>query len=166
MSFSTHETLVPFSRHFHTLQSYFVAGYQVRKGRCKTAFKMNFFLLIRVIVWSLDLDKSIHLYFKIPNVFVRLIFQNRFCSLIYHLPVLSKFLHDSQEIKFPVQVFVILYCLWSSLLHSLMRGRNGDRRRKWTRWSEFKSYMWPFAFHLELIHLDKIWSHVFSSSYE
>ena len=43
-------------------------------------------------------------------------------------------------------------CLWY----------NGYRRRKWTRWHEFKSWTRMIAFHIALIPLGKVWIQLFS----
>ena len=39
---------------------------------------------------------------------------------------------------------------------------NGYRRRKWTRWHEFKSWTRLIAFHIALIPLGKVWIQLFS----
>ena len=39
---------------------------------------------------------------------------------------------------------------------------NGYRRRKWTRWHEFKSWTTLIAFHIALIPLGKVWIQYFS----
>ena len=39
---------------------------------------------------------------------------------------------------------------------------NGYRRRKWTRWHEFKSWTRLIAFHIALISLGKVWIQLFS----
>ena len=39
---------------------------------------------------------------------------------------------------------------------------NGYRRRKWTRWDEFKSWTRLIAFHITLIPLWKVWIQLFS----
>ena len=39
---------------------------------------------------------------------------------------------------------------------------NGYRRRKWTRWHEFKSWTRLIAFHIALIPLGKEWIQIFS----
>ena len=39
---------------------------------------------------------------------------------------------------------------------------NGYRRRKWTRWQEFKSWSRLIAFHIALIPLGKVWIQLFS----
>ena len=39
---------------------------------------------------------------------------------------------------------------------------NGYRRRKWTRWHEFKSWTILIAFHIALIPLGKVWIQLFS----
>ena len=39
---------------------------------------------------------------------------------------------------------------------------NGYRRRKWTRWLEFKSWTRLIAFHIALIPLGKVWIQLFS----
>ena len=39
---------------------------------------------------------------------------------------------------------------------------NGYRRRKWTRWHEFKSWTRLSAFHIALIPLGKVWIQLFS----
>ena len=44
------------------------------------------------------------------------------------------------------------WCLWC----------NGYRRRKWTRWHEFKSWTRLIAFHIALIPLGKVWILSFS----
>ena len=39
---------------------------------------------------------------------------------------------------------------------------NGYRRRIWTRWHKFKSWIWLIAFHIALIPLGKVWIQLFS----
>ena len=52
------------------------------------------------------------------------------------------------------------------LINNWLRRRcpwcNGYRRRKWTRWHEFKSWTRLIAFHIALIPLGKVWIQLFS----
>ena len=48
------------------------------------------------------------------------------------------------------------------LINNICPWCNSYRRRKWTRWHEFKSWMRPIAFHKALIPLGKVWIQLFS----
>ena len=65
-------------------------------------------------------------------------------------------LHRTVKPSFPIQVntyhFYIWTCPWC----------NGNRRRKWTRPYEFKSWTRLMAFHIALIPLGKVWIQLFS----
>ena len=54
------------------------------------------------------------------------------------------------------------YMNWSTNFRWRCPWCNGYRRRKWTRWHEFKSWTWLIAFHLALIPVGKEWIRLFS----
>ena len=64
---------------FHSLFVFFPLSFQ-----SPDTYPSFRFLLILVKVWSSGRDKVIHLHLKIPEEFVRLILQDRFC--VVHIP--------------------------------------------------------------------------------
>ena len=72
--------------------------------------------------------------------------------------MLSEIFNHSPMIKCTRQttysntIITVLEVLWC----------NGYRRRKWTRWHEFKSWTRLIAFHIALIPLGKVWIQLFS----
>ena len=84
--------------------------------------------------------------------------------------LLITFLNETDLIYFYVFIYAFIYfCTqWNGFMYCYIshRGRctwcNGYRRRKWTRWHEFKSWTWLIAFNIALIPLRKVWIQLFS----
>ena len=75
-------------------------------------------------------------------------------SLYVHIYIFSVFV--SQEFVFPYWMRTILKPIWGCPWY------NGNCRRKWTRWHEFKSWTRQIAIHMALISLGKVWIQLLS----
>ena len=64
----------------------------------------------------------------------------------------------------PTHSFILPFLYTSIPLYSNRRCLwcNGYRRRKWTRWHEYKPWTRPIEFHIALIPLGKVWIQIFS----